>query len=408
MIAFEVEPAEGVREWPPHPDRLFAALVRAHCEAAPGDAERAALRWMAALPPPAIVVAPDGGFVPVRSHPERGHYERRLPEGALAWFVWPEGAHAEALARLAAAVPRLRLRAPLPDAVDRALAAGEADGHRALVPRADGASSLRVCDAGCLERWLDAHAAGRRGAAGPWAAYGPPGASARAPGETFVFRRSEGDRLPLIAAPRVLRAVREALLSLAADPLPEVLSGHTPDGAPTTRPHVAVVPLADVGHGTASGDLLGFAVVLPSGIDRDDRGRILQALRSLTTLTMGSTGAWRVARADAGEVPVGPARRWASVTPVVFDRHPKPKPGKGAADVIARSCADVGLPAPVAVEVGAVSPVLAVPPAGHFPAWEAAPAYRAHVVIELAAPVRGPVMLGRGRFLGMGLLRPLP
>src|SRR5207253_1196650 len=66
MFALEVEYLTGraaasksndrdTAEWPPHPGRLFMALVAAHLERDPDDpAERAALLWLEGLKPPEL------------------------------------------------------------------------------------------------------------------------------------------------------------------------------------------------------------------------------------------------------------------------------------------------------------------------------------------------------------------
>ena len=53
--------ADGARkeraEWPPHPDRVFMALAAAWFETGEDHAEGEALRWLEALPPPAIAAS---------------------------------------------------------------------------------------------------------------------------------------------------------------------------------------------------------------------------------------------------------------------------------------------------------------------------------------------------------------
>ena len=53
--------ADGARkeqaEWPPHPDRVFMALAAAWFETGENSAEGEALRWLEALPPPAIAAS---------------------------------------------------------------------------------------------------------------------------------------------------------------------------------------------------------------------------------------------------------------------------------------------------------------------------------------------------------------
>src|SRR5688572_20858516 len=51
-------PADGSPEWPPHPARLFMALVAAHYEMAEdAPAGQAALNWLEQLPPPRVLAS---------------------------------------------------------------------------------------------------------------------------------------------------------------------------------------------------------------------------------------------------------------------------------------------------------------------------------------------------------------
>ena len=114
----------------------------------------------------------------------------------------------------------------------------------------------------------------------------------------------------------------------------------------------------------------------------------------------------------------GPAHTWASITPVVFDRHPKPHFTKdpiawaeSARQIVIAACSRIGLPIPVAVDVSPYSPISGVPPSATFappPSRLGRPA-RAHfhVQIHFAEKVAGPVLLGAGRFRGYGLLAPI-
>ena len=62
-------------EWPPHPARMFSALVAAYEERDLGEGARAALEWLETLPEPGIYAKPPehqgtvrdahGVFVPV-------------------------------------------------------------------------------------------------------------------------------------------------------------------------------------------------------------------------------------------------------------------------------------------------------------------------------------------------------
>ena len=93
-------------EWPPHPDRLFSALVAAHHDTFGTDLEREALAWFQRLDPPEVAAGSAGNgnavvtFVPTNyvgasgsTHPEqRGKQPRKtLPEaeGLLVVRVSP-------------------------------------------------------------------------------------------------------------------------------------------------------------------------------------------------------------------------------------------------------------------------------------------------------------------------------
>jgi CRISPR-associated protein Csb2 len=103
----------------------------------------------------------------------------------------------------------------------------------------------------------------------------------------------------------------------------------------------------------------------------------------------------------------GNAATWASVTPIVFDRYPRRS--LRLEDVVRAMCRDVGLPAPRAVEAAASG-------------WHTGAAhsrehglgrrkylgrnYIAHVRLEWSRRVPGPIVLGRGRYFGLGVLLP--
>src|SRR5262245_34982410 len=78
-------------EWPPHPDRVFMALVAAQAEAGGDPDEAAALEWLESLPPPAIYASvrlglrqPCVSFVPVNDTPSPLHEGKPLaPMGSL-------------------------------------------------------------------------------------------------------------------------------------------------------------------------------------------------------------------------------------------------------------------------------------------------------------------------------------
>jgi CRISPR-associated protein Csb2 len=103
------------------------------------------------------------------------------------------------------------------------------------------------------------------------------------------------------------------------------------------------------------------------------------------------------------------------VTPIAFDRHPKAKDRSSyhreIAGMIAQGAVRVGLPEPRDVIVTSVSAHLGVPPAHVFPRLQrkdGSQRRHAHAIIVFDRAVRGPIVLGAGRYRGYGACRPLP
>lgn len=81
-------------EWPPHPARLFSALVAAHYEGTPTAEERAALVWLEQQPAPSLSVSNEPGavghrdvhdvFVPVNDITTISSFEHKLRESLTA------------------------------------------------------------------------------------------------------------------------------------------------------------------------------------------------------------------------------------------------------------------------------------------------------------------------------------
>ncbi|MFZ5543433.1 MAG: type I-G CRISPR-associated protein Csb2 [Pseudomonadota bacterium] len=245
--------------------------------------------------------------------------------------------------------------------------------------------------------------------------------------DRLIVLALSGQRLGLQTTLRLTEALRGALLSGCAAPLPEWLSGHALSGAATREPHVALLPLAFAGAAHADGRLLGVALALPRSVDANEAARVLGPWlhdadgqpRDIRLFDAGSLAC--TATLETRERPpvtldprawVGPARRWATVTPIALDRH------FGGADIWARAaegvadaCERIGLPRPADVLLHPNSLHEGVPPSRAF-----APILRkrdggrlahTHAVLSFDRAVLGPVALGAGRFRGYGLCRPL-
>jgi CRISPR-associated protein Csb2 len=222
------------------------------------------------------------------------------------------------------------------------------------------------------------------------------------------------------------------MISVASEPIPEVLSGHRRDGSPSRRTHVAFLPLPFVDHRHANGHLVGLGLALPRDLGPAERATVLEALGRLTSgheaaagdgkLRLGSLGRWSLEALGAATMPwslrseswARPAAHWASVTPVVFDRFSDDPVEKR--QIIADSCERIGLPRPAEVRFSHVSPFLGAPPSPEFGPLDrgAGRPVRPYTHVGLSftdaearpRPVGGPVLIGAGRYRGYGVLRP--
>jgi CRISPR-associated protein Csb2 len=246
----------------------------------------------------------------------------------------------------------------------------------------------------------------------------------------FALQREDGPyrHLDLSATLQVTGRLRESLLSHLGTDIPEVLSGHYGSGR-SERPHVSIFPLPFVGREHAHGGILGVAIAVPREIEEADRQKLIGSLAKLREegLKLGALGKWRLEAPGGAEwrdtlrdrswtaYPDG-ARRWATVTPYVFDRHAKAK-DKAAyqtelADSIRQSWERVRQSQAVSIEV-AITPVsahLGASAAHEFPRLQrkdGSECRHTHAILIFGEPVVGPVLLGAGRYRGYGLCRPL-
>lgn len=206
-----------------------------------------------------------------------------------------------------------------------------------------------------------------------------------------------------------------------------IVSGRAADGTPLDSPHLAFVPLAFVGHPHADGRLLGVGLALPETISRDERRGVYTALQRVQKqgLRLGRLGNWRI-EPVAAQRPPGTllpktwtghpdgAIHWATVTPVAFDQHAKAKDRtvyqSEIATIMRLACQHVGLPEPQEVIATPVSVHLGSPPAYAFPRLprkDGSQRRHSHAILIFAEPVRGPMLLGAGRYRGYGVCRPI-
>lgn len=471
-VAFAAQgPDSGNPDWPPQPDRVFSALVATWGARGEQESEAVALRWLEEQPVPVIAASESEprtapiAYVPPND-PRTGRsgdktvlpgYRRRQPRRFPSsrpldpvvryyWDAAPEGQVFEILERLAA---------------DTAYVGHSASLTRCKFLRCDGATVAHSQAAARriykgrfdelrrdYERFILSNGkVGRPRLGDPIFAASAVVTTANqscfSP-EWLILEYSGGEtdgEMPDIRATAlVAKEIRDTLLSGyeqcgMRDRIPEEVSGHTRDGSPSPRPHMAVVPLAFAGSRYADGHVLGFALVSTrdSGLWKDHDFR--QAMRRIApydedesrsrlrlrhfNLELSPTLTPSRASLDPARYSRS-SRTWGTVTPIVLDRHLKKTGTERLEEMeehIRLACRNIGLPKPeivVADKHSAVEGVPSAQPSGRAPAWmrwrlpaSLASRQLTHAVIQFADPVAGPVILGAGRFVALGLCLPL-
>jgi CRISPR-associated protein Csb2 len=379
------------------------------------------------------------------------------PHDPIVTFCWsgdPEAALRAALARLASRLTRLGHSSSL--VVARLVDAPAAPRY---VPDADGELILRAVGAGQMDRLIAAHhrhqgvesrvlpCAFVRYREGAEAAAGAL-ASSVFDDEWIVFARRSGPRLPSTSTVGVAHQLRRALFAGGKTPMSAALSGHREDGSPAEGAHLAVVPLPDVGGPHPHGAILGVALVIPRGLADADRATLMRAIGELERrrreelgeqaepeaptlrLLLGSAGELELERVVWGEHQnlglraltwCRPSRTWGTATPIALDRNPGDLHHEHAAkrerafvmatELVAEAVGRIGLPSPIGIDVlrSCVVPGTAKP--NQFPRYPISASKPQRVLVHarlvFEEPVRGPMLLGAGRYLGLGLCRPL-
>jgi CRISPR-associated protein Csb2 len=443
MLALEIEFLTGryrathfrerdATEWPPHPSRVFSALVAAHYEAALGRETREALLWLEQQPAPEIA-ASDAverevalHYVPVNDNSLPQEFRNRQPRAFPT--VWPSSPVVHLL------WPQAKPSAPIRAALDELAAFTTYIGHSSSLvrlsfrdeaevnptfrPDSRGELNLRVPKAGRLSHLDQRWKRGQPVDAGTFERYGAINPKVELPTATSAFdemlivRCAEGSAVPLSATIHLTSILRDAMLEKGGADAPAIFHGHG------DAPHAAYVPLPFIGHKHADGHVLGLAAVLPRELSRPDRRAFVAAFGELVQLTLGNYGVWKVEAVaqPSGTQTLNPdtwmraEKTWATVTPIVFDHFPRDREGRRAAEIIADSCVRAGLPVPAHVDLSNHSKFIGVPPVREFRIRRREsdpPRPATHAVLHFDRPVHGPVLIGAGRFFGLGLCRPV-
>lgn len=262
----------------------------------------------------------------------------------------------------------------------------------------------------------------------------------------WIVLRAEGSsRFQSSRCVDLAKALHRGLLAHSpTQPPPELVSGRADEGRPSEQPHLAVVPLPDVGHEYAHGGILGIALILPRG---GDRRPVVETIASweasahgppvdapLLTLTLGRRGVLDLRRDEIRDLWglrawawARPSARWVTATPIALDANPgnlHPRGGEPAdraerarraderaREIVAAACRRIGLPTPTDVRLSLAPMIAGSQPVRAFDPFprEAGRIRRMRVHAEITFPskVRGPVLLGAGRYFGLGLCRPI-
>ncbi len=379
------------------------------------------------------------------------------PDMPVVTFTWHEDPPSDILAALEGLLARV-VRVGHSSSMVR-LRVSSASPEPTLVPDQLSPTKLRVAVAGQLSRLEDQYTIHQETHPRvlPFAAWGyrPPVTTKELSLPASVFDEewlvfelvapSARRILSLLKAADVADCVRRALLEHAEEPIPETISGHSSDGGASKRPHIAVLPLPFVGTRYADGRLLGVALALPRDAKREERravfravGRWETAIRTqsdsmdetpLLPLGFGGPDGWRMRRLE--EIArlrtlqssnwCKPASTWVSATPIALDRNPgdllsrnqsKQSAAFSAAEsIISTACERIGLPRPENVIVSRAARIVGAEKCARYGRYPGDKNRNArvlvHATIHFATEVKGPIILGAGRFAGLGLCKPI-
>ncbi len=461
----------GVGDWPPSPFRLFQALVagayggRWRAEAtAPKDA---AFRWLESLPPPLLSAPPRvrlrplTSYVPNNDLDAKGGDPRRANEIRVtkqmrasafdpaeafhyAWSFAGDDGHARTLAELATRLHTfgrgIDAAAAQAEIVDAA-AAECVLAERGPPSRPGGPGAIPCATAGSLDSLHARHAAfvarltAPSSPGGPILFRQPPKALYRGVGydrlsQRLIFDLRDGrdpNRFHPVPQERIVvltTAVRDCARQHLAAGLPEdraaevarIVAGIGAGAADIAR-RLRILPLPTIGFTYADPAIRRVLVELPPECPIPLKD-VAWALSGRTLPGIGATLSEAAPSEMAKHYGVGmPSRRWRSVTPLALT--PLPPRGRmsggervSAEQTVARNVRNAlrqaGFdPREVAIRVQREPWHTKGARAEAFATERFAAARLYHVEVTFPSPQFGPVVLGDGRFLGLGLLRPV-
>ena len=241
----------------------------------------------------------------------------------------------------------------------------------------------------------------------------------------ILILSGEGSVLGLESTLQLTGALRRQALAPDPKATPEWLSGHQPSGEPSREAHVAFFPLPFVGDEHGDGHVMGLGMAIPRGVEAAELQKYLGPLffdeygeEQSIEIERPATWKWALTRETRERPPktlrtvtwTGPSRFWATVTPIVLHHHPKKRPGD-VERIVREAFVSALLPEPESVRIMAASYFTGAGHVKQMPPFEeggrSMSNYQVHALVDFGQMVGGPVLVGRGRFRGYGLMRPL-
>lgn len=487
-------------EWPPHTSRLFSAMVSAWAEGGQDATEQRALEWLEYQEPPnisaphatcrrtvshyvpvndttiitssknegaAIISAEKAGNTNPRNalelFPEKRKKQKRFypsvtPHSARVTYVWRQAPQDDVMKTLDNILNRVTRLGHSSSLVSCRVSADPPVTNYILSKFGESIRAIRSGQVRALVNQHSRHQGFRRRSL-PYEsaqyvrkddndAQRSPYLAPNTSGDWVVLKLEPDSRFwPSTQTTRIATKLRTIILDHMEDPIPEEVSGIDPDGTPTTRSHVAFIPLPYAGFPHADGRILGIAISVPRSLKDESRRAVYRAIGNWEkSHAMDKTSGDDMAIKPGlklGDLyvsrQVGPeplislrqgtwsrkSRRWISVTPISLPRHPgslgrgsasaRAAAWKEAESAIMLSCEHVGLPRPLKVVASNDPFTPGSYPATRYPPFmqksrKGDPIRRKliHASITFEEMVSGPMMIGTGRFVGLGLMHPMP
>lgn len=455
------------QEWPPAPGRLFQALVAGSYRGAHGlfhaTKRDEALQWLEAQAAPLIFASPlkqSGGhiveYVPNNDNkrPAEGHVRAEksmlryaMPEGSRITYRWKIAEHDSGPAQIIAAMSSLVTY--LGRTVDHTITFGTVLGEEAIAS-AEGRTCYHPVEETRGE-WL-IPATGFLAMLNeryPRSASDSSTASPDFTNSRFIQYRTH---IPALETPvacyeiRHLRSIKaqaysprrvrelaglirgvmvkwgdQAIQSMPkdADRIAQLVHGHltAAESEKMDGPHFAVVPLPSQNHSYQSDGWFRRVAIVGLGCQNEQDNRIFERLSSSLNNAVLMNQGKPVATLVSKSLPVvdslglisGSSRIWQSFTPIVLPSYPRR--GRKPEDGVLRALRQAGYQEDQIESIATFTgPIL--------PKTEAARSYyvdgqsylgrypRYHAEIIFKQPISAPLLLGSGRYAGLGLFAP--